>query len=101
MKNLTKSTIVAGAFTGLLFSGVAMADKDELRLLEQTKISLTEAIAIAEKHQGGRAYEASLDDDRFSPEYEVDVAVDNVSYELTVDGISGEVTKVKGGKQPK
>lgn len=67
------------------------ADADELRMLEQAKISLTQAIDAAERHQGGRAIEASLDDDSFQPAYEVSVVKDGRVYDVQVDGNSGQV----------
>ena len=95
MYRLNRFFLIPTTFVGLACAGVALADKEELELLSQTSISLTEAIDIAEKHQGGRAYEANLDDDRFSPEYEVGVAVGTVVYEVTVNGITGEVARVR------
>ncbi|POP52265.1 peptidase M4 [Zhongshania marina] len=95
MKIRKKHAIVSTAFTGLLFSGIVLADKEDIHLLEQTKISLTEAITIAENKQKGRAYEASLDDDSFSPRYEIGVIAADKIYELEVDGVSGEVLGVR------
>lgn len=84
------------ALTGILFSGVAMADRDDASHLAETKITLTEAIAIAEKHQNGQAYDAGLDSDRKNGlHYEVDVVVGDKTYEVTVDGVSGAVAGVK------
>jgi len=95
MKICNKHVIVPTALAGLLFSGIVLADKEDIHLLEQTKISLTEAIGIAESHQKGRAYEASLDDDSFSPRYEISVIAENKIYELEVDGVSGEVLSTR------
>jgi uncharacterized membrane protein YkoI len=93
MKNFTKTAILS---TALLISGAAFADRDDVRLLSETKINLTEAIAIAEKHQNGRAYEAELDSHRFAPVYEVKVVTsDNRVYEVNIDGVTGEVRNVK------
>lgn len=92
MKNVFKPVVLSAA---VLFSGAALADKDDVRLLAETKITLVEAINIAEKHQNGRAYEASLDDKKFTPVYEVNVVVGDVIYEIDVDGVTGEVRKVK------
>jgi uncharacterized membrane protein YkoI len=83
------------AATGLVLSAAAVADQEDIRLLAETRITLIEAIEIAQNHQGGQAYEATLDDDSFTPEYEVNVVLDNLSYEVTVDGVTGEVRKVK------
>ena len=84
-----------GFIVALLAGGVSVAavaaDKGDIRLLEQTSISLTQAIAAAENHQGGRASEASLDDDSFKPAYEVSVVVGERVFDVAVDGVSGAV----------
>ena len=87
-------TIVIAAIAAAA-SAVAFADRDDALRLAETQITLIQAIEIAEAHQGGRAFEATLDDDSFTPEYEVDVAVDDRIYEITVDGVSGEVRRVR------
>lgn len=99
MKKLTNTAVLSAALAGLLFSGAALADRDDVRLLGETKINLSEAIAIAEKHQNGRAYEAGIDDDSFSPVYEVSVVTaDERMFELDVDGVTGEVSNVREEK---
>src|SRR5690606_33887026 len=96
MKKFAKAGVLSSALAGLLVAGVAQADRDDVRLLDETKLTLTEAIAIAEKHQNGRAYEAGLDDDSFSPVYEVNVVTtDGRLYELDVDGVTGTVSNVR------
>jgi uncharacterized membrane protein YkoI len=75
------------------------ADKSDIRLLDETKITLSEAIAAAEKTQGGRAIEASLDDDSFSPAYEVSLVVENDTIlDVQVDAVSGKVTGAREDK---
>ncbi len=81
---LTALMVFAGAFA-------VNADGGDVRMLSETKISLTQAIASAEKHNGGQAYEASLDDDSFKPAYEVTVAKDGRIFDVQVDGVTGEV----------
>ena len=99
MKKFVNVGVLSAALAGLLFAGVAQADRDDIRLLAETKISLTEAIAIAEKYQNGRAYEAGIDDDSFSAVYEVSVVTaDERMYELDVDGVTGEVSNVREEK---
>ena len=95
MQTNHKFSVLFTATAGLLLSGAAIADRGDIRALADTKISLIEAIEIAQAHQGGIAYEATLDDDSFSPEYEVDVVANDAIYEVTVDGVTGEVRKVK------
>jgi uncharacterized membrane protein YkoI len=71
------------------------ADRSDIKLLEQTKISLADAIKAAEKKTSGRAIEAGLDDDAWKPSYEVSVAVNGAIHEVQVDGISGDVLGVR------
>ena len=95
MNAINKTYVWVTAAAILLLSGTAIADRDDIRQLAETKISLIEAIEIAQAHQGGIAYEAKLDDDSFTPEYEVELVFEDRFYEVTVDGVSGEVRKVK------
>jgi uncharacterized membrane protein YkoI len=95
MQTTTKFYVLLAAIFGLMLSGTAIADRDDIRALSETRISLIEAIEIAQAHQGGIAFEAKLDDDSFTPEYEVDVVFEDRFYEITIDGVSGEVRKVK------
>jgi uncharacterized membrane protein YkoI len=95
MQTSQKFSILLAATTGLLLSGAVLADRDDIRLLAETKITLIEAIEIAEAHQGGQAYDAQLEDDSFTPEYEVGVVFEDRTYEVTVDGVTGEIRKVK------
>lgn len=70
------------------------ADKEALKL-QETDISLTQAIDIAEKHVEGRAYEAELDKNSFGLEYEIDLIKEGAEHpmkiEVTIDAKSGEV----------
>lgn len=86
-------------FTALMSVSLSSyADKNDWRGIENAEISLVDAIDIAEKHLKGKAYEANFEEDSFTPEYEVDVTVDNKGYELTIDGITGEVKRVREDK---
>lgn len=92
MRGSIKKLMAVGEIIGLGLSTVALAnDAEEVRALSKAKITLTQAIAAAEQHQGGQAYEASIDDESFKPEYEVNIARDGTVYEVRVDGVSGEV----------
>lgn len=91
MNRMNKLTIAALALT-LAPAAAFAADRSDIRLLRDTKISLTQAIAAAEKDRGGKAIEAGLDDDSFRPSYDVSVAVGDRLWDVQVDGVSGEVT---------
>lgn len=76
----------------------AHAGSDELKAASQAKISLVKAIEAAEAHQGGRAIEASIDDDSFTPTYEVSVAHDAKLYDVQVDAVTGKVLAAREDK---
>lgn len=92
MKTLNK-TLLAGIalVTTAGLSTAALADREDILLMKEAKVSLINAIQAAEKHQGGRAYEANLDDDSFRPAYEVSVIKDDRIYDVQVDAVTGEV----------
>jgi uncharacterized membrane protein YkoI len=96
MKKMMKQTVAAGAV--LMLSGIgaaAWADRDDVRALQEAKITLQQAIEAAISHHGGQAYEASIDDDSFSPAYEVSVVKDNRVFDIRVDAVTGEVSGVR------
>ncbi|HET6563946.1 MAG TPA: PepSY domain-containing protein, partial [Xanthomonadales bacterium] len=75
-----KISILFASCAGLALSGAAFADRDDIRMLPEARITLVEAIQIAEAHQGGIAYDAKLEDDSFTPEYEVELVLDDRFY---------------------
>ncbi|WP_084398210.1 PepSY domain-containing protein [Henriciella aquimarina] len=91
MKLAAKSAIAALLVGGTATAGLAMADTEDARALADAKITLTEAIEAAEAHTNGKAYEAQIEDDSFSPEFEVGIVADNTVYEVRVNGETGEV----------
>ena len=69
----------------------ARAEQDKLRLFSEAKVVLTQAIATAEQHLGGRAIGAKLDDDSFKPAYEVTIVKDNRVFSVYVDAVTNAV----------
>ncbi len=67
------------------------ADQDELRLFAEAKVVLTQALATAERHLGGQAIGAKLDDDSFEPAYEVTIVKDNRVFNVYVDAVTNAV----------
>lgn len=89
-----KKIIPYTAFAVLMvtaFATNALADSDDIKAAAEAKISLVQAINAAEKHQGGKAIDASIDDDSFSPTYEVSVVKDAKLYDVRVDAVNGSV----------
>jgi uncharacterized membrane protein YkoI len=88
---IAKKVLVASALAGAVIAGPALADTDDIKMLEETSVSLTQAIDTAQKHVGGKAYEASIDDDGAVPSYEVSVAKDGKTFDVMINGKTGEV----------
>lgn len=86
-----KPFLATVAVIGLMGSAAFAADASDIRLLKETKITLTQAIAAAEKNLGGQALEASLDDDSFKPAYDVSIVKGDKVFDVQVDGVTGEV----------
>jgi uncharacterized membrane protein YkoI len=95
MKLAVKTALAALFIGGTASAGFALADVEDARALSEATISLTDAIAAAESHTGGTAYEAQIEDDSFSPEFEVGIIADDLTYEVRIDGNSGEVISAR------
>lgn len=92
MKTTFKAILGSAALAAAISaSGAALADREDIQLLSQAKVSLVDAIEKAEAHQGGKAVEANLDDDSFKPAYEVSIVKDNRLFDVQVDAVSGDV----------
>ena len=74
---------------------VAIADVEDARALSDADISLVDAIVAAEGATQGKAFDAQIEDDSFSPEFEVSVVADGKIYDVIVDGVTGEVTSTR------
>lgn len=91
-RSLIAATVLAAA--SLPFAAPAWADNQEdIARLAQTKISLTQAVAAAEKHHpGSQAVQADLDSKMGKVIYEVEVvSADKQVHEVTVDAVTGQV----------
>lgn len=95
MARLKTFFTTVAVLTGLAAGSAMASDAEEIRMLAQTKITLQQAIDAAQQHQGGQAFEASIDDDSFQPVYEVSVVKDNRVYDVWVSGLDGKVLRVR------
>ena len=87
-----KNILLGILASAMLTPAFAFADKEEMAMLAEAKISLTDAIALAEKHVGGKATSASIEDDSFTPTFEVSVTKDGKLFDVQIDGVKGAVT---------
>ena len=69
--------------------------KDDLQEMEKVKITLVEAINIAEKSATGKAISAKLKNSKQGLMYKVDVMDSDKKYEVKVDALSGAVISSK------
>lgn len=88
---------VALASGALLFSVAAFADgyDDDARLGQSAKVSMVEAIKLAEDHVSGRAFQVDIDDDRFETAYEIELEVQGHVKEVWVSVKELKVLEVK------
>lgn len=70
------------------------SDAMEVAALEAAKVSLTDAIAIAEKEVGGKAIDAGFEDENGTYAYEVEILGAKGEQTVLVDADSGKVTNV-------
>jgi uncharacterized membrane protein YkoI len=91
MNDMLRIFLAAMAVAGVAGATAARADQEELDLFLQAKVVLTQAIATAEQHLGGRAIGAKLDDDSFKPAYEVTVVKDDRVFDVQVDAVTNAV----------
>ena len=92
MNDTSRILLGAAAVAGVVgAAAAARADQEELDLFLQAKVVLTQAIATAEQHLGGRAIGAKLDDDSFKPAYEVTVVKDDRVFDVQVDAVTNAV----------
>lgn len=88
----------------LAFSGIAVLTavaigtayaansmENDTRTVQQAKISLTQAIEIAEQHVGGKAIRAGLEDENGTPVYGIEVGSDLQTTDVKVDVSDGKI----------
>jgi uncharacterized membrane protein YkoI len=95
MKFSVKSALIPLLAISTFTSGLALADVEDVRALSEAKISLIDAIQAAEAHTNGIAFEAQIEDDSFSPEFEVGIVTGNTVYEVRIDGETGDVISAR------
>lgn len=100
MKKSTLTALAGGALAiSLLAAGGAWAgarggddDRPDSAAIAQAGISLADAAQAAERHAGGRAYEAGIEEEHGALFYEVEVAgASGAAQEVRVDAQTGAV----------
>lgn len=83
---------------GLLARIFDREDHDELAKLADSPTTLAAAIAVAEQNLGGKAIEASFDNENGAFRFQVKVAKDNAVRRVVIDSATGSVTRVAVGQ---
>lgn len=93
---ITLPLLIAGALAaaagGVAFASSGSGENDAAADLAKSRISLPQAITVAEQHVRGRAAGAELESEDGMTVYEVEVvAADRTVHEVKVDALSGKV----------
>ncbi len=86
----------AGAFA--YASSEKKHENDAIAELAKTKVSLSQAISVAEQHVSGKASRASLEDEHGRLVYNVEVASAKKVMDVKVDSTNGKVISAKPDK---
>lgn len=92
-RTLSAAMIAAFALSGTgstLAFAAGQDDSHEYARLEAAKVSLSDAIAAAEKAFGGKAVSAALDQEQAEPAYEVELMTADGSKAVAVNGLTGQ-----------
>jgi uncharacterized membrane protein YkoI len=98
---------IAIALAGALFLGLAgptfAENRDEAReetALQGTKLTLSQAISIAEHQTGGKAFDAGVDVDHGKPRIVVETNGTSGVQTVVVDPESGQIVDGHAGGEP-
>ncbi|HZJ96640.1 MAG: peptidase [Alcaligenaceae bacterium] len=85
----TALTFLAAAMS--ITSFMAIADNDDWRAMQRSKLNAAQALVIATDKVDGQAVELEFDEDNGRGYYEIEIYTNNKKYELKVDADSGKV----------
>ncbi|MDE2369871.1 MAG: PepSY domain-containing protein [Burkholderiales bacterium] len=95
--SLLAAAAAAIAITGTVFAAEgAHEDDDAVASLAQARLSLVQAVDVAQNHTGGRATRAELGSENGAPVFEIEVAAaDQQLTDVTVDAVAGKVLSTR------
>jgi len=93
-KIMSMAVAASVAVSGLAYAGNSSDEAREMQLFNQATVSLVDAVKAAEKKVGGKAMDASLDDESKTIQFEIQVLKDGQVHHVMVDGKTGSVVKV-------
>ncbi|MEQ8693967.1 MAG: PepSY domain-containing protein [Gammaproteobacteria bacterium] len=73
-------------------------DRSKLTQLASSSMTLASAIAVAEQHVGGKAVEATFEDEDGTAQFEIQVSKGNTLHKVMIDRTNGTVLKVSAAE---
>lgn len=99
-QNVSKIAAASAITLSLLAGGATTYAKersdtptDEARIMSQAKVSMSEAIAVAEKATGGKAVGNGIEDQDGVVHFEVTILKDQTRQKVLVDTQTGQIAK--------
>ena len=90
--------ITRTADEGLIAKVFDKEDQAEFAKLAASPVTLSTAVATAEKEIGGKAIEAAFENEDGKMLFEVEVAKDKAVHKVMIDAVSGKVVKVSAAE---
>lgn len=94
MSMAVAASLAVSGLAGLAYAGNGSDEMQEIQLFNQAKVSLADAIRAAETKVGGKAMDASLDDESKTIQFEIEIQKGGQIHQVMVDGKTGSVVKV-------
>lgn len=91
-------TAAALAVAILYASQEMLQDVSDADVIEQTKISLIQAVSGAERHANGKAARVELNDEHGEPVYRVKIINSGKATDVHVDGKTGKILSIQTGQ---
>jgi uncharacterized membrane protein YkoI len=86
---------IAAATTAFAAESPKGSGADEAVAYGQVKMTLADAIALAERQTGGKAVEATLEQEHGTVSFEVEIMKDRAFQKVTIDARSGQVVSTR------
>lgn len=95
-KPVVLAILLASAATGA--HADRYAQKNDAMAISHARISLTQAVDIAERHAHGKATHAELEREKHGLVYEVEVVGKDKVFDVRIDAVKGTVISAKADK---
>src|SRR6267142_2074901 len=89
---------MAAATTAFAAESRQGSEAHEAVAYEQVKMTLADAIALAERQTGGKAVEATLEQEHGTVSFEVEIMKDRAFRKVTIDATTGQVVASKADR---